>query len=725
MIVSSFSFYQIEAIADPPTESISGNTEKIINSESDKELHVIIDDMFDDLFQRRSENVYVKPITFKFWLQKLKEYKQKNPEDINRVLFLEAECHYRMSNLKRAYAKFYQLKINMESTNDPLHNFVEARLSALNKNIKPTSLTSKPTRNKKLFNTVFAVISILFIILICLIDIAIRKKSQIEDEKYKRRIVPFNKIISLKEMCKQDGRCSEDAVKEYQQLMQNNSNKIINLIEMCKQDGGRSEDAVKEYQQLMQNDSDKIKGLIKSKQDGKCSENAVEEYQQLMQKISNKIIKQLMQKNSNKIISLKKMCEQVGECSENAVEEYQKLMHYYNWEYTAEYKKEKLKFARLIAEGHKMINKINDEIAPYPIKLISRVPLIGNFPLFWRYTISGVILVGSWWLVGFITDMTMIPNGITYFLLAAFVISSLYGIHLMAAKTIDTIDEFICMLEPEQKLSSIKYLQVWIKRLFNNIRQLYFPIIIMGIIIYRLYNNGELILEGKGFNLDIFFIAILVFLTSNLIWFLFGSLVMMKNIFNLKDLSINPLSPSKTIGLEKWISVIGTYNMVCSIVLTFGCSIAVYEYHVKGGDLVQGSMWFFIITPILIFAWIYPYIKIGNLVKSKKMKRMNFIKTKISILFNEWVESEDKILKYTENSKDNDLKPIQTNDDPSVEKQKIKDKLVDMENYYKVFQKIEESPESYFDFNSALELTKVLGIPSLFALVSAFLSNAF
>jgi len=36
-----------------------------------------------------------------------------------------------------------------------------------------------------------------------------------------------------------------------------------------------------------------------------------------------------------------------------------------------------------------------------------------------------------------------------------------------------------------------------------------------------------------------------------------------------------------------------------------------------------------------------------------------------------------------------------------------------MENYDKVFKKTEESPESYLDLNSALELAKVLGFPSL------------
>lgn len=618
MIFLTFFHYHFGVNAHPPTQPILKIKEKKITSESDKELHAIIDDMFDVLFQSKSENVYVKLVDIKFWLQKLKEYKKKNPEDVSRVLFLEGECYYRIGNLQTAYSKFYQLKVRMESTNDPLYNYVEARLSELSNNIKPTSLASKPPAKNIIFEIFLILILTILIILIYLLDRSVRKRSEIDFEKYEGCVIPTQKIITLKEMCQQDGRCSEDAITEYRQLIKDN-----------------------------------------------------------------------------------------------------------NWENITGEKKERLKFARLIAEGHAMINLINHEKAPWPIKLLSKVPVIGNLPLFWRYTFTGAIFIGLWWLVGYTTGLTLLSNQITYFLLAAFVISSLYGIHLMAGKTIDTIDELVCMLEPEQELHSIKCLQLWIERLFNNIRQIYFPIIILAIIIYLSYNNKHLFIYGK-FNPDMLFSSVLVFLTSTLIWFLFGSLIMMKNIFNLKDLSINPLSPSKTIGLEKWISVIGTYNMVCSIVLTLGCSIPVYMNYVKSGNLVRGSIWFFIIAPILIFAWIYPYIKIGTLVKSKKMQRMNFIKNKISILFNEWVESENEILKYNENLKSGNIQFFQTIDSQSIEreKKKIWEKLEGIERYYKVFKKIEESPESYLDLNSALELAKVLGFPSLFALISALLSYA-
>ena len=44
-----------------------------------------------------------------------------------------------------------------------------------------------------------------------------------------------------------------------------------------------------------------------------------------------------------------------------------------------------------------------------------------------------------------------------------------------------------------------------------------------------------------------------------------------------------------------------------------------------------------------------------------------------------------------------------------------------MNTYYEIFKKIDESPQSYINFSSVMELGKALGIPSLFAILSALL----
>jgi hypothetical protein len=417
------------------------------------------------------------------------------------------------------------------------------------------------------------------------------------------------------------------------------------------------------------------------------------------------------------------MANQDGRCSIDAIHEYDNLEEG-EWETLSEEQKEKLQSARLIVEGHRMILEVN-QLPPYPLKMLAIIPILGTCSPFWRQTVFGFVFVGFWYLTNYLVGVSDILSGLSFFLLAAFVISSLAGIQIMAAKTVHSIDEIVCMLEPDPELKSIRYLGKWIERLFRSPRQLHFFAVIVPLIAYTLYSGGDLInLDEQGhvdgFNINILFFAFLVWITSSLIWFLIGSLIMMNRVYNLKDLSMNPLSPSKTIGLEKWISVIGTYNIVCSMVLSFGCAIPVYFNYLAGKKTIYGSFWFFIITPILIFYWIYPYIKVGNLVKSKKIQRMNFVKTKISILFNEWVNTEKKVLKYSETQKELGI------DTSEIELEnvtgKIHQKLDNMDRYYNIFKKIEDSPESYFDMSSALELAKALGFPSLFAIITALLS---
>ena len=75
--------------------------------------------------------------------------------------------------------------------------------------------------------------------------------------------------------------------------------------------------------------------------------------------------------------------------------------------------------------------------------------------------------------------------------------------------------------------------------------------------------------------------------------------------------------------------------------------------------------------------------------------------------------------------KEHDVNDKEVMEEVQKGRRQIYKKLEEMDNYYKVFKKIEESPESYLDLNSALELVKVMGFPSLFALISAILSFYF
>jgi hypothetical protein len=54
--------------------------------------------------------------------------------------------------------------------------------------------------------------------------------------------------------------------------------------------------------------------------------------------------------------------------------------------------------------------------------------------------------------------------------------------------------------------------------------------------------------------------------------------------------------------------------------------------------------------------------------------------------------------------------------------ERLKSFTEQMNTYYEVFKKIDESPQYSITFSSILELGKALGIPSLFAILSALLS---
>jgi hypothetical protein len=182
----------------------------------------------------------------------------------------------------------------------------------------------------------------------------------------------------------------------------------------------------------------------------------------------------------------------------------------------------------------------------------------------------------------------------------------------------------------------------------------------------------------------------------------------------------------KTMGLEKWIGVIGTYAVTGSMVLTFGCSIPIInDYLVGGGREPMSWFWFALFWPLLTLYWIYPYQKLSKLVKSKKTRRMHFLKTRMSQIFNEWVECEERLLEKIEEKTSGAAEGQnvccvihQCRNEMFCD---IDPQLSQMERYHKIFKKIDESPESYVDLSSALELARALGIPSFFALASAFM----
>nr|WP_319493012.1 hypothetical protein [uncultured Desulfobacter sp.] len=130
----------------------------------------------------------------------------------------------------------------------------------------------------------------------------------------------------------------------------------------------------------------------------------------------------------------------------------------------------------------------------------------------------------------------------------------------MSQKTINALDELVSMLEPDQFQESLAQIRSCVANLFRSPKQLYFAIVVMALLLIGMHMKNKLILDHGLPNMDILFATVPILISAQMIWFLTGSLFLMHKLYNLKDLSINPLSPSKTLGLEKMISVIGTYN---------------------------------------------------------------------------------------------------------------------------------------------------------------------
>ena len=421
-----------------------------------------------------------------------------------------------------------------------------------------------------------------------------------------------------------------------------------------------------------------------------------------------------------RLIYFNELREQDGRCSAKTMQAYLALKDKpTNWEAFTKQEKKKFKVARLLDEGYQMIRRINRTL-PLMLAWIPRVPILNRVPSYAQYTIVGFCFTLLWWAMSNLTPLCDPKSIFMLALVFAFTVACLSSAKIMAQKTINALDEIVSMLEPDRTKKNIRDIETWITELFRSPRMFYFGLVVMGIVLICLHLENRFILNSNLPNLDLLFSAALVMIACQVIWFLSGSLVLMNRLYALKDLSINPLSPSKTMGLEKIISLIGSYNILASLVSSIGCAIALYGSWEKGYSTAYGALWFFFSAPLLLFYWVYPYLKLGALVKGKKLSRMNFVKTRIAGLFNDWKTAEDTLLEIREAGPESDREATA---DACATQKAIEKKLTEMGTYHNIFKKIEQSPESYFDLNAVMELAKALGFPSLFALLAALLTS--
>ena len=168
--------------------------------------------------------------------------------------------------------------------------------------------------------------------------------------------------------------------------------------------------------------------------------------------------------------------------------------------------------------------------------------------------------------------------------------------------------------------------------------------------------------------------------------------------------------------------LIGSYALVGSIALTAAGGLPLFRtFIVSGQYTVWQSIWLLLFLPVILLSWIYPYAKLKGLVKRIKRRRMHLLKTIISRTFDDWIRLErsmKEIYSTVGKSEPDRESLIKALDERAELYNKIRPEFEQMKGYHTVFNEIDKSPESFFDVRAALELAQVMGIPTLFAVLS-------
>ena len=313
------------------------------------------------------------------------------------------------------------------------------------------------------------------------------------------------------------------------------------------------------------------------------------------------------------------------------------------------------------------------------------------------------------------------------FLLAALLISGLTALRIMAKVTIESLDEIISMIDvadddpsPMRTISrEIGRWRTYVASLLRSPWQFYVMLVFGIIIVVRMGSSITLDPNWESkmvwpilVNLVVL-VPVILFVVCPIIWMMVCSVFILQKICQSGSLlAVNPLSPMKTMGLEKWKSITAVYTLTAGLVLSWGCAIPVVGNYLAGRNSNGAWFWFVIILPLLLFYGTYPYVKLGALVKSLKVRRMHLFKIRIAEIFDHWLKHERERISTVAG----EAEP-HTPGDLAIPQEQMR-LLDEMGSYYQVFQKIDASPDSYIDVHSLLELGQAIGIPSLFALLS-------
>lgn len=363
---------------------------------------------------------------------------------------------------------------------------------------------------------------------------------------------------------------------------------------------------------------------------------------------------------------------------------------------------------KLILDGYFLIRKANREFVPYslyPLRWTSS--LFRYIPSWLAHSLFSLLVMTLSILVGIALEYVNFQDawealkenwGFYFLLMAAILAGGLELIHYMARKAIGAIDELVSMLEPdtyecwekrggETEDSSIEELGEWLKTLL--IPPSFKPVGIACFLILLIFFRHALlgwVLAPTSILIAFYvFLVIIVVLVMPMLWLAVASIWFTNRISSHPDLDINPLAPVKTYGLQKWMSVLGSFAFSLFSIFAFGAFLIVRApfTDIQAFGVVRYFPFFFMI-PFMLFYFIYPHGILRKLIRDKKKYRMRQLQAEISKAFDEWKESG-----FSERV----------------------DVLEKMNKRYEVFKKIDVTKESFWDFEAILTFLKATLIP--------------
>ena len=332
---------------------------------------------------------------------------------------------------------------------------------------------------------------------------------------------------------------------------------------------------------------------------------------------------------------------------------------------------------KLILDGYFLIRKANRKFVPYslyPLKWICSyscrpfcyIPSWLAHSLFSLLVMTLSILVGialvdvnfqDGWAVNFQDGREALKEnwGFYFLLMAAMLAGGLELIYYMARKTIGAIDELVSMLEPDTyecwekrrkegktEDSSIEELREWLKTLLipPSFKPVGIACFLILLILFRHALMGWVLAPTSILIAFYVFLVIIVVFVMPMLWLAGASIWFTNRISSHPDLDINPLAPVKTYGLQKWMSVVGSYAFSLFSIFALGAFFIVRApfTDILAFGVVKYFPFFFMI-PFMLFYFIYPHGILRKLIRDKKKYRMRQLQAEISKAFDEWKES--------------------------------------------------------------------------------------